>query len=187
MEIVKYIVKARDDSGHEFVKTFLHPMTEPRRTLGSPAGASALREMILQYEDAVLSAAPFCCVACGRAATDLLHMHTARLTADPVVFDIPLPYCGSSACVEVALARARAATKDMGHGTQHYEVDQCTGAQGPPKYKNLNHLALVKLTACVVCGDTVNLKKCSRCRVIPYCSEYCQKVEAHHFSKGNCY
>lgn len=101
MEIVKYIVKARDNSGHEFIKTFLHPMTQPRKTLGSPAGAAALKEMTIQYEDAVLSAAPFCCIACGRPATDLVHMPSVRMVADPVVFDIPFPYCGSSACVEL--------------------------------------------------------------------------------------
>ena len=177
MEVVKYIVKARDNSGHEFIKTFLHPVSQPRKTLVPPEGIAVLQQMTVQYEDEVLSAAPFCCVGCGRAASSLVHMPTAHtMGADPVVFDIPLPYCGSSACGDVGMARAKAASKCLGHGTQH---NRFAGSErGPPVYKNLNHLAQVEITACVICGDSVNLKKCSRCRIIPYCSPYCQKVRA---------
>lgn len=91
MGTVKYTVKARDNNGHEFIKTFLHPMTQAQMTAVPPEAVSVLQKMIHQYEDEILSAAPFCCVVCGRAADALLHMPTAHTQdSDPVVFDIPL-------------------------------------------------------------------------------------------------
>lgn len=142
--------------------------------------------MIQQYQDEVLSAVPFCCVACGRAADALFHMPTAHLQgADPVIFDIPTPYCGSSACEDFAMAKAKAAAGNLGHGSRRRFAESCTGARGAPKYKDLNHLAHVELTACVICGDSVNVQRCGRCKIVPYCSTYCQKVGLG-FGSGVC-
>ena len=78
------------------------------------------------------------------------------------------------------MARAKAAAGNLGHGSRNNcFAESCTtfeGTRGPPKYKDLNHLAQVESTACVICGDSVNMKRCSRCRIVPYCSAYCRKV-----------
>ena len=131
METVKYIVKARDNKGHEFIKTFLHRMTKAQMTAAPPEGLAVLQKMIQQYQDEVLSAVPFCCVVCGRAADALFHMPTAHLQgADPVVFDIPTPYCGSSACEDFAMAKAKAAAGNLGiYGSRRRFAESCTGAE----------------------------------------------------------
>lgn len=42
METVKYIVKARDNKGHEFIKTFLHRMTKAQMTAAPPEGLAVI-------------------------------------------------------------------------------------------------------------------------------------------------
>ena len=185
---VKYIVKARDNAGHQFKHTYLY--SSSASTLASvhgPAEGVAFMQTVVQsYEDEILDAAPFQCVGCGRLATSLFHMPTAHMEpADPVIFDVPLPYCGSSSCESTTMRRQSEAARNLGQGSKFSQAASSCG--GPPsrQHKDLNHLAHKKVTACVICADTVGLQMCGRCKIVPYCSVYCQK---RHYAvhKGVC-
>ena len=171
----KYIVKARDERGHAFLETFYCKAEKEKVEAGPQEGVRFMQDVVSSYEEEVLNAAPFCCVACGRAADRLSTAHLQA--ADPAIFNIPFPYCGSSKCERHCMARSRAKAQNLGQGSRRGGTcSKCNPGAGPcQKHKDLSHLAQVNLTACVICGDTFNLQKCGRCKIVPYCGTDCQK------------
>ena len=162
MPTVSYIVKARDNAGHDFVHTFAHSTTLPPQKLAG----NLLQELMDTYRWDILKAAPFRCVHCGVLAQRLYNMPIAYLAGDdPVVFDAALPFCGSSTCELLVHAKVRQASENVGKGSDlKRQGDMCTSQE------------LGDLTACVTCGDSRNLKVCKACQQVPYCGIYCQRL-----------
>ena len=178
MGFIRYVVKARDSHGSEYIHTFTHPASKEDLAAGPQQGLAFMQDVVSTYEDEVMSAAPFRCALCGLAAVGMFHMPTAHLEpADPVIFDIPIPYCGDKGCEKLAMMRARNVAQPLGQGSGSSGPGTkcCPGACAPQKHKDLSHLADIDLKACVICGDSVNLQRLGRCQIIPYCSLSCQK------------
>ncbi len=123
MPTVSYIVKARDNAGHDFVHTFAHSTTPQ---ILADNQMVLLQELMQTYRWHILKAAPFRCVHCGVLAQRLYNMPIAYLAGDdPVVFDAALPFCGSSTC---ELPRSR---KSQTSFREHWKR---IGAQAPRRY-----------------------------------------------------
>ena len=178
MSTIKYTVKARDNAGHEFVHTFRHHL-DPRMTSSNPReGLAFCQEIVEEYKGCILNAVPFRCVVCEQPAEATFYVPTAHLQgADPTLFDVPLPYCGSTACEKVCMLRAKKTASQLGQGG--------AGSCGCPRLEfcphqqtDLRQLANMKLGVCVICGDS-KVKMCAGCKVIPYCGRDCQKRHWH--------
>ena len=164
MPTVSYIVKARDNAGHDFVHTFAHSTT-PQMLAGNQM--VLLQELMQTYRWDILKAAPFRCVHCGVLAQRLYNMPIAYLAGDdPVVFDAALPFCGSSTCELLVHAKVRQASENIGKGSELKRQGDMTDTSEE----------LGDLIACVTCGDSKNLKVCKACQQVPYCSVYCQRL-----------
>ena len=175
MADVRYIVRARDNAGHHYVNAFAHP----------PPAAS---EQVDQYcyngkkshYSQVVRAEPFCCVFCGRAATQIYHVNIVSFEQpEPVLFDTPSPYCGSDICHDLAGKKSQMHVQSLGHGTL---FGRFAGPDGRPQrmYRDLKHLSPAQLKACVVCGDSFELHRCAKCKIVTYCSKFCQQRHWKH-------
>ena len=108
MITIKYIVKARDNHGQEYIHTYNHPASQEQLASGPQEGVEFMQDIVSTYESEVMRAAPFRCAVCSLAARKLFHVPTAHLqSADPAIFDVPMPYCGSSSCEKMCLMRAQ--------------------------------------------------------------------------------
>lgn len=172
MVCVKYIVKARDNAGHSFLHTFEHPTTA-----GMLSGNQQvlLQELMQTYRYNIMTAAPFRCINCGAVATQLYNCPIAYLSpSDPLVFDPARPFCHSSTCQMRIHDQMVKAFHIIGKGTG-FKRKTC-GAMGTGR-QQLQEEGYTNLTACVTCGDDKGLKRCNGCKVVPYCSPYCQKLQ----------
>ena len=176
MVYVKYIVKVRDNADHSFVHTFEHPTTAG---MLSDNQQVLLQELMQTYRPNMMFAAPFRCVNCGAAATQLYNSPIAYLSGShPVVFDPARPICPSSVCQMRVHDQLAKAFYIIGKGTS-IEVD-ASGAmnnRSQLEREESRDLPHTEVSACVTCGDDRGLKKCNGCKVVPYCSTFCQKLQ----------
>lgn len=168
---IQYIVKARDNVGHQFNHTYQYDATEAQI---EARGMPLLHEIMKTYRWDVLRAAPFRCVNCGSPAQHMLNNPVAYLadSDDRVVFNVALPHCRADACKKIVKQTVTQTTLNVGVGQDLAQGVSCTFTHPMPAHQFAE--GWTPPAACVVCGDTKDLKRCKRCRVISYCSTSCQ-------------
>lgn len=159
MPQMQYVVKARDDAGNLFEKTYPH--TAPASLFGSAPDKQEsklfLHKLCTVYHKRILEAKPFRCVVCGEKAEDLVHQPYLYLhAAEPAVIDMPTPICEKPPCQTVARQQMQEMLRQVEDATQQDIADR-------------------EIVSCATCGKTDSLQRCNNCKVTAYCSRECQK------------
>ena len=158
MPLVNYMVKARDDAGHLFEKTY--QVNAPASILSPASGVETtafLKTLCSSYTPHIMHAAPFRCVICGDKAATLVHQPFVFLQpAQPLVSDQPTPVCKKGSC--------------------DTEIKQNLQAMVHQMERELgSNIANAEIHLCAKCGKAGADKLCSRCEVAAYCSRQCRK------------
>ena len=153
-----YIAHIDDRQGHAVQRTL--KLCLPDHLIGPQRlqqdDDRLIRNISCDFTDMLLREAPFRCLSCKQPATRLIHCGFSNLDiAEPKIRDFPQAVCPSDACHVVAKQQWRETVK----GCQRQPQPGCTARP------------------CQLCGKISAARRCSRCRVIAYCSPTCQKAD----------
>lgn len=136
---------------------------------------AVVARLLRTYRNDILQTADFRCVSCGAVAQTMYNMPIGYLATDePVVFDQARPFCRSAHSELRAIDQIKEIAQDIGKGSD-LAVDTATLGLPNTMVPQIRDNALA--TTRVICGDAQNLKKCKGCRLVPYCSTYCQSLQ----------